>query len=464
MSTFEHFTNAQCEIGGEDQFLELRSKHAQEPEDAEGKYRLNNDWERLLADLHVRTGTLLKADTVSILLGAGASKECGGPLMGTIPLEFERQFIEDGISSGVMPTVRGWLECFYFAVSRTQSAASAPSNTQQIIQRSEALTNGSAEALVVNFEALLSLIYRWRAAISSAGGRLRLDGDPEIDVTADVLDQTLRRATTIFAQLCNLPKTTAGPLGFKSYKDLLKKLLTRPLNLKRANIFTLNYDTLVEQAADAEGVVLVDGFVGSVRHTFRPESYDYDLYFPAETTEGRVHRLDRVLHLYKLHGSVNWTAEEPTWENPYGVSAHAHELPNDAPVLVYPTPAKWGDSLGMPYSELLRRFAATIVRPQSVLFVLGYGFGDDHICAIVRQALSVPSFTLVIVDPNPASSFIAALREQKDKRVWVFSGSTLGRFSGFVQYALADLREETVQRKVMETHRALSERHSTGEL
>jgi hypothetical protein len=142
-------------------------------------------------------------------------------------------------------------------------------------------------------------------------------------------------------------------------------VLTRPLNLKRANIFTLNYDTLVEQAADAEAVVAVDGFVGSVRRTFRPESYDHDLYFPAETTEGRVHRLDRVLHLYKLHGSVTWTAEEPSWENPYGIRAHTDEMPDDQPVLIYPTPAKWGEALGMPYAELLRRFAAAVVRPQS---------------------------------------------------------------------------------------------------
>ena len=53
------------------------------------------------------------------------------------------------------------------------------------------------------------------------------------------------------------------------------------------NIFTLNYDTLIEQAADAEGVVLLDGFVGTQRRIFRPESYQQDLYFPAETTEGR---------------------------------------------------------------------------------------------------------------------------------------------------------------------------------
>ena len=39
---------------------------------------------------------------------------------------------------------------------------------------------------------------------------------------------------------------------------LIKKILTRPLNLRRANLFTLNYDTLIEKAADAEGAVLLN--------------------------------------------------------------------------------------------------------------------------------------------------------------------------------------------------------------
>jgi len=400
-TTFDLLSNARFEIGGEDQLAHLRTKHSQEPTDDEGEHRLEIEWERLVADLHIRTGTLLKTDTVSFLLGAGASKECGGPLIGTIPLELERKLAEEGIAGGARPRVSEWLKCFYLAVRRTARASdAAPANRDEILQRQTAMVNGAVEPLPVNFEALLSLLYRWRAALPTQGGRLRLDGNPTID-------------------LCRLPTTGADAAGFAAYKDLLKKVLTRPLNLKRANIFTLNYDTLVEQAADAEGVVLVDGFVGSVRRTFRPESYEHDLYFPAETTEGHVHRLDRVLHLYKLHGSITWTAEQPSWENPYGIRAHPEKVRGEAPVLIYPTPAKWGEALGMPYSELLRRFAATVVRPQSVLFVLGYGFGDEHICAIVRQALAVPSFTLVIVDPNPTSRFVTTLREQEDRRVWV---------------------------------------------
>lgn len=455
--TFDYLAEASFTIGGEDQLASIRARHDREPTKPEDRERLESDWERVITDLHIRTGTLLKTDTVSFLLGAGASRECGGPLIGSVPLELERNLIEQGVSGSVKPRIAEWLKCFYLAVRRgAGDTRECPTGRNEILARREKVFGDNALPLAVNFEWLLSLLHRWRAALPKKGGRLRLDGNPAVDVHSAVVDECLKRATLGLATLCRLPSTTADPLGLASYKALLHKVLTRPLNLKRLNVFTLNYDTLVEQAADSEAVVLVDGFVGAVRRTFRPGSYDHDLYFPAETTEGRVHRLDRVLHLYKLHGSITWTAEEPSWDNPYGVVAGSDSR-GDAPLLIYPTPAKWGEALGMPYSELLRRFAAAIVRPQSVLFVIGYGFGDEHICAIVRQALAVPSFTLVIVDPEPAGRFVTTLLQQKDRRVWVFSGKTFGTFSGFVRYALADLRDQGIRTKVAETHRALGE-------
>src|SRR2546426_4029182 len=97
-ATFELLSNAEFDVGGEDQLAAIRSKHQAEPEDAAGLHRLESDWEQLLADLHIRTGTLLKCDTVSFLLGAGASKECGGPLLGAIPVQLERDLLTAGMT------------------------------------------------------------------------------------------------------------------------------------------------------------------------------------------------------------------------------------------------------------------------------------------------------------------------------------------------------------------------------
>ena len=408
-----------------------------------------------LDDIRVRIGTLLKTETVSLLLGAGASVDCGGELIGAIPLAIERALLSEGVTGTSKPRIRRWLPLFYLALRNCGADDNVPVERGAILDRRQQLDGSSASPFQINFEQVLALLHRWRSALPETGGRLRIDGSPALDARAEDLDTALQHATRALALACDLP-TPGQEAGHTTYKVLLRKLLTRPLNLKRVNVFTLNYDTLVEQAADAEGVVLLDGFVGTQRRVFRPESYEQDLYFPAETTEGRVHRFDRVLHLYKLHGSITWRANEPTIDDPYGVQSEPFSSAASKPLLIYPTPAKYGDALGLPYSELFRRFAAALARPQSVLFVIGYGCGDEHVNAIIRQALAVPSFTLVIVDPAPKSEFVRTLREQRDRRIWIVEGPTIGKLAGFVEHVLPDLRDEEIRKKVLATYRALS--------
>ena len=396
-SESDHFV-----IGGEDL---LEASHVPSgPEDTPSGKRdkMQRD---VTADIRVRIGTLLKAENVSFLLGAGASVESGGLTIGSFPLAIERTLHEVGLSNAVSPSVPPWLRMLYSATQAVEGHNSSPTTDEAIFERRDQVAGGSSSVSPIesNFEQVLSTLHRWRAALHGNAVRLRTNGESEADITSNELDECLVKATQALAQHCVLP-TAENQDGCAAYKKFVRKLLTRPLNLKRVSLFTLNYDTLVEQAADAEGIVLLDGFVGTRRRIFRPESYEQDLYFPAETTEGRVHRFDRVLHLYKLHGSVTWVADTPSLENPYGVAARSSEeaeVQTNRRLLIYPTPAKISDTLGMPYAEMFRRFATKVVCPQSVLFVVGYGFGDEHVNAIIHQALAIPSFTLVIVDPKP---------------------------------------------------------------
>jgi hypothetical protein len=315
-----------------------------------------------LDDIRVRVGTLLKTETVSFLLGEGASVDCGGQLIGAVPLPVERDLLDKGITGGQKLRIRRWFEIFYVAVRQCAGNTNTPVTRNEIVARRATLNGANADKLPANVEQVLSTLHRWRAAIPKTGGRLRLDGSPGLDAKSEDLDECLNHATRALARACQLP-TADKEGGLSTFKTLVRKLLMRPLNLKRVNVFTLNYDTLVEQASDAEGVVLLDGFVGAQRRIFRPESYEQDLYFPAETTEGRVHRFDRVLHLYKLHGSITWRAHEPSIDDPYGVQAGAFDPDANQPLLIYPTPAKYSETLGLPYSELFRRFAAALARP-----------------------------------------------------------------------------------------------------
>jgi hypothetical protein len=98
-----------------------------------------------------------------------------------------------------------------------------------------------------------------------------------------------------------------------------------------------------------------------------------------------------------------------------------------------------------------------------VLFAIGYGFGDEHVNALIRQALAIPSFTLVVIDPAPTSDFVNKLLQLGDERVWLVSGSQLGTFEHFVERLLPDLREEEITAKVMKTYNALAPSRQNSE-
>ena len=400
-------------------------------------------------EMRIRIGTMLKMDNVSFLLGAGASKGAGGILLGKIPLDIEKSLLEKGFRNRRRA---GWLKLFYEIVSRMTLSTYTTEGRYDTFLRCP--QPGEIE---VNYEKLLSIVYLLYSAIDSFGNKLIMKEGKLNELVAEKahLERLKNELAGELVSRCSLPKSRNSN-SLDTHIRFVKKLLTRPINLRRANIFTLNYDTLIEQASDAVGVVLVDGFVGNIKRVFRPESYDIDFYYPAQTTEGRAHRFDRALHLYKLHGSINWYSDEPSLENPYGITCNSNgkaELGRD--VIIYPSPLKYGQTLGLPYSELFRRFCAAISQPQSVLFVIGYGFGDDHVNALIRQALAIPSFTLVIVDPDPKSSFVEKLIESKDERVIVIKGNKLGSFDNFTKELLPDIEQEDIQIKVTKTYNAL---------
>ena len=413
-----------------------------------------------LKETRVRIGTLLKIDNVSFLIGAGASIDAGGVCLSSIPLPLEASLhakAQDGGHGNFVDSLR----LFYDSVS-------ALTEMEVDLDQRRAALQGDLTAvpkIEINLEDFLSLLHTWRAGMRdiASGTTLALANDDALVASKTALDALIKELTLSLVTLVDLP--AQGKEGaLKVHRRFVKKILTRPLNLRRVNMFTLNYDTLIESAADAEGSVLVDGFVGTLRRIFRPESYDLDFYFPAQTTEGRVHRFDRALHLYKLHGSITWHRCTADWENPYGLYAtFFNQAAPEDDVLIYPTPLKYGQALGLPYSELFRRFAGAIAQPQSVLFVIGYGFGDEHVNALIRQALVIPSFTLVVVDPDPTSEFVTHLEQLGDERVWLVGGWELGTFEHLVEKLLPDLREEEIALRVMKTYRTLAPAVKAGD-
>lgn len=244
------------------------------------------------------------------------------------------------------------------------------------------------------------------------------------------------------------------------HRSFLTSLLQRPLNLRRANIFTLNYDLAFEYACDELGIEYINGFVGFNERNFRPEVYNYDFFFPGDTTEGKVRRIERVIKYYKLHGSLNWVYKNQNKNNPYGLYEIPIELvrmklknkmDNLGEIMIYPTSSKKEYTLNFPYSELFRKFADRLQQPEAVLFVIGYSFYDEHVNDIIYQALANPSFTLVIVDFKGTQSGgeIKRLNDLKDPRIIISQGGELGDFKYFSKELLPTMDQEDTRAKVM---------------
>lgn len=125
--------------------------------------------------------------------------------------------------------------------------------------------------------------------------------------------------------------------------------------------------------------------------------------------------------------------------------------------MVYPTAVKKSYTLDLPYSELFRQFSFCISKPQSVLFTVGYSFCDEHFNDIIYQALSNPSFTLIIVDFNGSqkSAEIRRLKDLNDPRIIILEGDYLGDFLTLADKLMPDFLDTSSSESIANTLNAL---------
>jgi len=124
--------------------------------------------------------------------------------------------------------------------------------------------------------------------------------------------------------------------------------------------------------------------------------------------------------------------------------------------MIYPTSYKKGYTLDFPYSELFRQFSSTITQPQSVLFCIGYSFCDEHINDIIKQALAIPSFTLIIVDYlGTVNEEIKKLKSLNDPRIVILEGKYLGDFKIFAKDVMPNYHDIDIREKVVTTLKKL---------
>lgn len=352
------------------------------------------DWKQSAAKTRELLGDAMNARHLSFLLGSGCSsylndgEELGIPTMAPLAKEF-------------LTTNNGGSEDIYPRADEVDA-----------IRKTLGIDIVEDE-YAKNLERLMEVLFSAQFILK----RSTLDSHQDC---LEAVDSLISKIAAFICEKCNAVQMTLGETPVVAlYQSFYRRLIFRDRNLPPPWVFTTNYDLFNEIALDRLGTPYCNGFSGTVERRFNPATYRYSLAEQLDISNRKWTSVDGYLYLCKLHGSINWM-EEGSGLFPIREIAGSAQATDR--VMIYPTPTKQNASFGSPYSDLFREFQSRVVREQSLLVVLGYSFGDEHINNLLFQALTVPTFRMIaFVSPN-MGGVVEKLKALQDPRVWLIGG------------------------------------------
>lgn len=162
-----------------------------------------------------------------------------------------------------------------------------------------------------------------------------------------------------------------------------------------AQIFTTNYDLLIELACEESNVVVINGFEGIFVRRWNPYCFDYDI--GTTTTHSKTPRFDpsaRHLRLYKLHGSISWFESHGQF-----YESEPNRGSEMTPLIIYPSRLKYAESIRPPFDWLFRKFGEALSNAR-LLISIGYRFADDNLNQYIFAGIS-NGLTLLALSKSP---------------------------------------------------------------
>jgi hypothetical protein len=256
-------------------------------------------------------------------------------------------------------------------------------------------------------------------------GNLRLRGDFKLSKKKEIEYEVTRNSY----------------LGFlKSLNIILLKRKTNLLN-RQINLFTTNMDLFLDKTLDDLGIEFNDGFNGKFESVFSTSNYQKSFYKSSAQYDFKSEL--PLFNLFKLHGSVTWKQLKINKsENKIVYDSSLQTLKNldkikfiknkdivsdiesiakikrqitnlgDFPldkhikfleeykdlVMINPNKEKFeSTTLRLEYYEQLRMYSNALEKENSVLFVCGFSFADEHIKEItLRVANSNPTLIIYV--------------------------------------------------------------------
>jgi hypothetical protein len=229
----------------------------------------------------------------------------------------------------------------------------------------------------------------------------------QVKTSADVTAFITESKKVILAK-CSEFIDPADANQLAAHRTFLHRLSRRRVRDSRLKLFTTNYDLCFETAAGRQGLVVLDGFSFTQPRQFDPRFFLYDIVRRPTTGDEVGTPLEGVFHMYKLHGSVNWSRKA---ENEIEVE---QEPSPDSACLIYPAKGKYQQSYVQPHLELVSQYFSVLREPNTCLIVTGFGFNDDHLSEPILAAVRTnPHLRLIIV--NPSADDLTARPKERNK-------------------------------------------------
>jgi hypothetical protein len=178
------------------------------------------------------------------------------------------------------------------------------------------------------------------------------------------------------------------PKGPSAYAEIVN-WITGAARDHAVEIFTTNYDRLIEEALESVRAPYFDGFAGAWKPFFDPVSI------------ARNDLPPRWTRLWKLHGSLGWEANASGEVIRTGQSHATH--------LVFPEHLKYDQTQKAPYAALFDRLRAFLGTADTLLISIGFSYADAHVAARIDEGLAAnPSASVFAFQFKPLDLEVAA--------------------------------------------------------
>ncbi|MBV2195372.1 MAG: SIR2 family protein, partial [Flavobacterium sp.] len=147
-------------------------------------------------------------------------------------------------------------------------------------------------------------------------------------------------------------------------------------------IFTTNYDLIIEKSLEASQIPYFDGFVGSFEPFFWQESIDQFV--------SKNDLTQNWIRLWKIHGSLSWFWKiDPATKAQKIIRQGKIEKIEDEKneLVIYPSKEKYDSSKKQPFIAYFDRLKNYLQSGELLFIFSGYSFSDQHINEIIFNCL-----------------------------------------------------------------------------